>query len=145
MCCSSHFGTQLTPPLGLVVYSDQTISECGCYFGFVISIVPHGLTEPRPNQYAPPIRDLARYHPTLGVGGARTLIGRCWRFLIRAMWCMIVAPPLAVLSLLLVFGMTCVICNRRIWPWEKSENAKYTDNMDSIHEGCCPQLARDLN
>jgi len=103
----------------------------------------HELTEPTPIQYyTPPLKGVSRY---LDRKGVRTLASRCCRVLITAMWCVVVALPLALLSVLLALGMTCIICNRHIWPWQRSTDARYTDNMDIIHEGCCPQLARDLN
>lgn len=104
----------------------------------------HILTESRPTQYPTFLKGVARYSPASALATARAFAWLCWRFLITAI-CVVVTLPLAVLSVLLVSGMRCVACNRHIWPWQKSADAQYTDNLDAIHEDCCAQLARDIN
>jgi len=101
-----------------------------------------GLTEPGPTKFTASVEGVPRTHSASDLGIVRRLAGHSWGYLIKAVWCIVVALPLALLSLL--FGITCVICNRHIWPWQKSTDARYTDNMDAIHEGCCPQL-RGIN
>jgi hypothetical protein len=89
-------------------------------------------------------KGIARYSPASALTTAREFAWRCWRFLITPI-CIVVTLPLALLSVLLVSGMRCVACNRHIWPWQRSTDVRYTDNLDAIHEGCCTQFARDIH
>jgi hypothetical protein len=89
-------------------------------------------------------KGIARYSLASALTTARDFAWRCWRFLITPI-CIVVTLPLALLSVLLVSGMRCVACNRHIWPWQRSTDVRYTDNLDAIHEGCCTQFARDIH
>ena len=104
----------------------------------------HVLTESRPAQYEACPKGVPRYRAASGLALLRAFAWLCWRCFIRAIYIVFVMP-LAMLLVLLVPGMRCVACNRHIWPWQKSTDARYTDNMDAMHEGCCPQLAHDIN
>ena len=102
------------------------------------------LTESRPSQYGALLQDVAEHRPASARALLRTFASLCWKGCLKAVY-IVVVLPLAVLLVLFVSGMRCTSCNRHIWPWQKSTDAPYTDNMDAIHEGCCPQLARDIN
>jgi hypothetical protein len=84
------------------------------------------------------------YRPALALVVVATLTWLGWRFLMTAVWC-IVALPLSLSSLLLVFGVTCGVCNSHIWPWEKSTDARYTDNLDFVHQRCCTERSTTGN
>jgi hypothetical protein len=108
-------------------------------FGYFMQV----LTESRATQSGAFLKGVAGYRPASALALLRTFAWLCWRRFTTAV--LIVATlPLAVL-LVLVSGIRCVACNRHIWPWQKSADERYSDNMDAIHEGCCPQLARDIN
>jgi hypothetical protein len=44
-----------------------------------------------------------------------------------------------LVAALIVFGPKCIACGGRIWPWEKSADARYSDCMGSLHERCCTE------
>jgi hypothetical protein len=101
------------------------------------------LTDSKPSQPVEFRKGRARYVPKSPFTAARAFAKRCWALLNMAL-CMSVALPIAAL-LVLIFGLRCVTCNGYLWPWQKRADVRYTDNIDAIHEGCCAQLARDIN